>query len=218
MTTYIQEPFQAHLTMATLANITRYTDTEDYELILMSDSEKYPVRDDYHVLKIDRYEKTHKVGYTKAMNMGAKLAKGDYLVFIQNDVFVWEGWLKNLMWYLDNGVADCVVPDQCPRDRKFVKESYKMDHLTASRYGSRDAGLIMIRKSSFEKMGGWDENLSLLAEKDFWQKMGQAGISQTDTCKVMISHIMAATNLDRLYKKPDEYDKMMKHDADILNK
>ena len=53
MTCYLQEPFQAHMTMAALANIARYTDPDTYELILMSDSEKFPVRDDYKVLKID---------------------------------------------------------------------------------------------------------------------------------------------------------------------
>ncbi len=54
MTCYIQARWQAHCTMACLANVTRYTDPKDYELILMSDSEKHPVRDDYHVLKIDK--------------------------------------------------------------------------------------------------------------------------------------------------------------------
>jgi GT2 family glycosyltransferase len=217
MTTYMQTPFQAHMTMASLANVTRYTDPEDYELILMSDSEQYPVRDEYKVLKIDQYIKTEGVGYTRAMNLGAARAKGEYLVFLQNDVFIWESWLPKLRWYLENAIADCVIPDQCPRDRAFVKMSYNLDMAEGTKFGSRDAGLLMITKDAFKKTGGWNDELSILAEKDFYERMGRTGVKQIDTCKVMISHIMAATNLDRLHKNPEEYESMMKHDVEVLN-
>lgn len=217
LTAYIQNQFQCHMTMAAIANVTRYTDPQEYELILMSDSEKFPVRDDYKVLKIDQYVKTEKMSYTQSMNAGVKRAKGELLVFLQNDVFVWEGWLKNLRWYFEQGLCDCVIPDQCPRDRKFVKESYNMDMLTGAKYGSRDAGLLMISKDAFKRTGGWNEQLTILAEKDFYDRMANNGVNQIDTCKVMISHIMAATNLDLLNKNPLKYDDMMKKDAAILN-
>ena len=218
MTAYIQEPFQAHMTMASIANITRYTDPEDYELILMSDSEKFPVRDDYKVLKIDRYERTENVSYTQAMNMGARLATGDYLCFIQNDIFVWEYWLDDLKEYFIRGLADCVIPDQCPRDRAFVKKAQQMDYEEAMKFGSRDAGLLYITRDAFRRTHGWNEELTLLCDTDFYQRMAKAGVRQIDTCKVMITHIMAATNLARLHRKPEEYDNMMRHDAEILNK
>ena len=78
MTAYPQSLQLTQMTMASVANVTRYTEPEEYELILMSDSEKFPIRDDYKTLKIDRYEKTQGWGYTKSMNEGSKLAKGDY--------------------------------------------------------------------------------------------------------------------------------------------
>lgn len=216
MTAYIQNPFQAHMTMASLANIARYTDPEEYEFILMSANEKFPVRDDYNVLKIDQYVKTKK-GYTASMNEGAKLAKGDYLVFIQNDVFVWERWLKKLRWYLEEDITDCIFPDQVPRSRAFVKMSRRLNNIQAMRFGSRDAGLLMITKKAFEKTGGWDEELTLLCDRDFYVRMANAGVDFRDTCKVMITHIMAATNLDRLHTNRKEYDEMMDADAKKLN-
>lgn len=217
LTSYIQTPFQAHMTMASIANITRYTNVDEYELILMSDSEKFPVRDDYKVLKIDKYIKSNGWGYTKSMNEGAKLAKGEYLVFMQNDVFVFESWLIDLRDYLEMELAECIIPDQMPRSRDFVLQSYGMNHVEAMNYGSRDAGLLMIRKCAFERTGGWDERQSLLAEKDFYQRMANAGVNQRDTCRVMISHIMAATNLHRLHTDPKGYDEMMAVDAKIQN-
>lgn len=214
LTAHIQSSMQAHMTMACIANITRYTPRDEYELILMSADEKYPVRDDYKVLQIDRYERGN-WGYTKSMNEGAKLAKGEILVFLQNDVFVWEGWLTGMKLYIENGHAEAVFPDQCPRSREFVESSYIMTPLAAMRYGSRDAGCLMITKEAFQKTGGWNEELSLLAEKDFYHRMAQAGVGITDTCKVMITHIMAATNLS---KDQEKYNAEMKHDADLLNK
>lgn len=206
------------MTMASIANITRYTDPKEYELILMSNDEKFPVRDDYKVLKIDTYWKTQGYTYTQAMNLGAEKATYDILAFIQNDVFVWEGWLKNLRYYIEKQITDCIFPDQCPRDREFVKKSYSMNYEEAMKYGSRDAGLFLIRKDAFKKTGGWNEELTLLAEKDFYERMGNNGVRMNDTCKVMISHIMAATNLDRLDTNPEEYNRMMEEDAKKTNR
>lgn len=217
MTAYNQTPFQVHMTMAAIANITRYTNPEEYELILMSDSEKAPVRDDYKVLKIDRYERTQGLGYTASMNKGASYAKGDYLVFIQNDVFVWENWLPDLRDYLEMEICECIIPDQVPRDRDFVLRSYEMDHIECMKHGSRDEGLLMITAKAFKRTGGFDEDLSLLQARNFYHKMASAGVVQKDTCRVMITHIMAATNLWRLHEKPEEYDRMMKEDAKKLN-
>lgn len=217
LTCYNQTPFQTHMTMACIANITRYTKPHDYELIVMDADPKHKIRDDYKVLKIDKHIETN-LSYTESMNLGAKHAEHDILVFMQNDVFVWENWLNRMRWYIETGEAECIFPDQCPRSREFVEQSYKMDMIKARQYGSRDAGCVMITKDAFNRAGGWNENLTLLAEKDFYERLGNAGVNWTDTCKVMITHIMAGTNLWRLHEKPQEYESMMKHDADILNK
>jgi GT2 family glycosyltransferase len=217
MTAHVQNRAQCHMTMASIANVTRYTDPKDYEFILVSNDEKHIVRDDYKVLKIDKYLKTEGLSYTQAMNFGFKEAKGDCIVFMQNDVFVWDNWLTKLKSYLDLDWTDCIFPDQCPRDYAFVTKAMGMDFKEAMQFGSRDEGLFMIKRDSFIKTGGFDENLSILAMKDFYSRLATAGVRINDTCKVMISHIMAATNLDRLDTKPEEYNSMMKHDADILN-
>lgn len=218
VTAYIQNQFQAHMTMTCIGNVTKYTDPDQYELILMSDSEKFPVRDDYKVLKIDQYVKTEGETYTQAMNHGAKLATGEILVFLQNDVFVHDWWLSVLQYYIKHGF-EVVFPDQVPRSREYIIETYMKKYLDPeSMKGGRDAGLLMITKEAFDKTGGWNEKLTLLAERDFYERMGKAGIRWTDTNKVQITHIMAATNLNRLHEKPHEYDTMMRNDADLLNK
>lgn len=217
MTAYIQEPWQAHMTMAALANVARYTNPDSYELILMSDSEKFPVRNEYHALKIDRYERTNGLSYTQSMNRGAKLAKGNYLCFLQNDVFVFGDWLEDLKEYILRNLADCVIPDQVPRPYQEVQSFKFMDYEEAMKFGSRDEGLLFITKEAFKKTGGFNESLTLLQARDFYERMSNNGIRQIDTVKVIISHIMAASNLNTLYKDPKKYDSMMKADSDILN-
>ncbi len=207
------------MSMQAIANVTKFTDTDEYEMIVVDPTAKYPIRDDYHVLKIDKHLKPRRdPGYTGAMNLGAKEAKGDYIVFIQNDVFVHEGWLPGLRQYLETGKYDVVWPDQVPRDRAYVKASYDRDPFEPeSLIAGRDAGLIMMTRDIFDKSGGWNKELGLLAEKEFYVRLSNAGARWTDTNKVIITHIMAATNLALRENDPETYDKRMRKDADKLN-
>ena len=212
-----------HMTMVCLDHIRKFTDEGDYELIVMDPTPKYPITDDYKTLLLDKkHNAKHMVldkdiGYTACMNLGAREAKYPILVFLQNDVFVREGWLKDMLFYIKEG-WEAVFPDQVPRHRSYITESYKRphDHLD-SMTGGRDAGCLMITKEAFDRTGGWDEELSLLAERDFYQRMGKGGVRWTDTNKVFITHIMAGTNMQLLVEDPKEYDKRMKADGDKLN-
>ena len=211
--------FSCHMTMQCLANITKFTNPEEYELILIDPDPKYPVRDDYKVLKIDKWLKLKPdPGYTAGMNLGVKESEGDYLVFIQNDVFVHEGWLPSLRQYLETGDCDVVFPDQVPRNRQYVLETYKRNPFDPeSMKGGRDAGLLMITRRGFLLTEGWNEKLGFLCDKDFYDRMHKADLRWTDTNKIIITHIMAATNLQLMEEKPKEYDRRMARDAKLLN-
>ena len=220
MTAYIQNHIQQNMTTLAVANVTKYTDPEDYELILMSDNEKDQVRDygdgSTSPYKIDQYVRTEDMGYTKSMNEGAKIANGEYLMFIQNDVFVHEGWLKGLRWYLENGY-DLVYPEQPPRTREFVLKSYEMTMEEGAHLGGRDEGLWAMTREAYDKMGGFDEDLSLLHARSLYKRIDKANLKVAQTCKVIISHIRGATNRQQLEDDYDGYNKRMDHDAEILN-
>jgi len=221
MTAYIQNHLQQNMTTLAVANITKYTDPEDYELILMSDNEKEQVRDyddgSKSMYKIDQYIRTTDMEYTKSMNEGAKLAQGEYLIFIQNDVFVHEGWLKGIVSYFRTGY-DLVYPDQTPRDREFVLKSYAMTFDEGAQLGGRDEGMWCLTREAYDKIDGFNEDLSLLQAKDFYKRIDIAGLKVAQTCKVFISHIRGATNRQQLEDDYDGYNKRMDHDAEILNK
>lgn len=225
----------AHMSMLCLDHIRKFTDPP-YELIVIDPIPKEPIRDDYKTLglpqfRIDPPEYGIKTkndltwvklkkdpGYARGMNMGSELAKGDVLVFIQNDVFVREGWLTGLLYYIEKGF-EIVYPDQAPRDRKYVVDSYarSWDDADAMK-GSRDEGLIMITRQAFDRLGRWNEKLSLLVNADFLEKFHTIPVKWTDTNKVMITHITAGTNLQTLENDPKEYERKMKHDSRIRKK
>ena len=207
-------PLSAHLSMACLANITKYTDTEDYELILIEDVPEYNVRDDYHVLKIDKHiildEYTN---YSKKMNLAAKEAQGDVLCFVQNDVFVWEGWLNGLRYYLDKGLGEAIIPAQFPCSRQQILDAYDMTMDEGLNQGARDACMIMITREAFDKTGGFNEELQAFVEADFYERMSDAGVNQVTTNKVQITHLTLGTH----YQDMKEFDKKVDHDSRIRN-
>ena len=212
-----------HMSMLCLDHIRKFTDKGEYSLVVVDPITKFTIRDDYHTLDLEGddccwLQTENDPGYTKGMNIGASFfVDHEILVFIQNDVFVREGWLRDLRWYIENG-WEAVWPDQVPRDREYILNTYKrdMDDLESLK-GGRDAGLLMITRKAFERTRGWNEKLGLLAESDFFQRMGKAGVKYTDTNKVLITHVMAATNLELMDKNPAEYDRRMKEDANKLN-
>lgn len=212
---YHKTPLSAHITMACLANITKYTDAADYELILIEDVPEYNVRDDYHVLKIDKHiildEYTN---YSTKMNLAAQQAQGEYLCFVQNDVFVWEGWLKGLRYYLETRLGEAIIPAQFPCTRQQILDSYAMTLDEGLNMGARDACMIMITREAFGRTGGFNEELQAFVEADFYERMGRAEVNQVTTNKVQITHLTLGTH----YQDMKEFDKKVDHDSRIRNK
>lgn len=215
---YVQTRLSAHITMACIANIIRFTDPSEYELILIHDIPQFTVRDDYKIFDknqgfkeiiLDKY-----TNYSEKMNMAAKEAKGDYLAFIQNDCFVWEDWLPRLRYYIENDLADALVPDQTQRDRQFITEAQNMSLEEGLNKGNRDACMIFISKEGFEKSGGFNNNLQAFVEADFYDRCAGAGVRLCPTNKVVVTHLTLATH----YQDMDEFEKRMSNDAAIRNK
>ena len=205
---------QAHMTMACLAAVRKFTDPE-YELIVVDNAPVHRIRDEFKVLNIDNLI-TNKRNQTSSysFHQGAKVAKGESLVFIQSDVFVHERTINKLVKYLDR--YDVAYPQQYPLHREEVKEIYGVADGEDTRIGARDEGMIAIRKDSYEKCGGWDVRFkNMLAGKAFYMRCDKAGLTWTDKTNAFITHIMAGNNL---LKAPGLYNKQMAHDAELIKK
>lgn len=203
---------QRHSTMACMAAIRKFTDPE-YEIIVIDNQPVHRLRDDYGVLE----PFTHVVNEVnrnvyESYNQGAKLAKGEYLVFVQNDVFCNERTINKLVAYLKE--YDVAFPQQIEMSREDTLEVYDTPDGTPTKKGWRDAGMLAITRAAFDKVGGWDERFhNLLGEAAFYNKMQKADLSWTDTTNAIITHIMAGSNLS---KDEGLYNEEMDHDAKLL--
>ncbi len=199
MTSYNPTHTLQEMTMATLANIVRYTNREDYELILVDcvPGDAQPgtqIRDDYHVLDIDKILRPDPdPGYPAAMNLGFQEAKNDYICFIENDIFVFEGWLDNLRWYLDNNILDAIVPDQVPRAREDYLERHNLDYMDALNKGGPEQGLLLIKRDAFLRTGTWAEDHRIVGWKYFYEQMANNNVRFGNTSRTTVSHICGAT-------------------------
>lgn len=184
MTACDSTALQRQITSATLGNISRYTDREEYELVLVdqADNRHADLNQRHHHIEIDKHIKIEPVGMSRAMNLGYKeSSKHPYICFMHNDVFVQEGWLKTMREFVDR--AGIVMPHQGPSPREQILQFYSEEDPK----GNDDAGMVMMTRKLFEQTGGWDER--------FWNTFQDAAfrarfpVGYYCTGKCLITHI-----------------------------
>lgn len=212
LNTYDTNRVQRHMTQQCIACIRKYTDG-DYELIIVDNEptmdfyHEYDVYKPYTYIKVDPKENVY-----ASYNRGAKAARGDILMFIQNDVFVHERTINKLAKYLDE--FEMAFPQQYPITREDVVKIKQLGDGELAEVGWRDAGLLAIRRDAFARAGGWDERFhNLLGERAFYTRCDNAGVSWTDRTNAFVTHIMAGNNLQ---KDPSLYNEEMDYDAKLI--
>jgi GT2 family glycosyltransferase/glycosyltransferase involved in cell wall biosynthesis len=87
----------ALLTYSCLASIARHTSGE-FEVIVVDDASPEPLAAALADVRGVRFERNDRnVGFIATCNRGAGLARGELLVFLNNDTLVTEGWLDALL-------------------------------------------------------------------------------------------------------------------------
>lgn len=203
---------QRHSDMAAVAAIRKFTDPE-FEIIIIDNCQVHRFRDDYGVLApYTLVENTENKTCYESYNQGAELAKGEYLVFTQSDVFVNERTINKLVKYLEK--FDVAYPQQVELTRQNVKDIYNTPDGEPTITGYRDAGMLAITREAFDKTGGWDGRFrNLLGEAAFYERIDDAGLTWTAQTNAIITHIMAGNNLT---KDGSLYNEEMAYDAELL--
>jgi len=179
---------QRWITSTVLDNIQRYTNRDEYELILVDNSYKWPLDENIHYFEIDNHIKLEDdIGFSNSMNLGAKESdpECEYIAFMHNDVFVWEGWLPKLIECLDKYGVDAVVPNQGCMRREDVLTSYKKEIQL-----DNDAGLMLMTKKTFKKSGGWPKQFkAVFMEAAYRIKLAKKGLKLAPVRgEVLITH------------------------------
>lgn len=212
LNSYSPTKAHTHMAMCCMAAIRKFTDGE-YEIIVVDNAPIHRIRDDYGVLApFTLIENKENRNVYESYNQGAAVAKGEYLIFIQQDVFCNERTLNKLVAYLEN--FDVAYPQQIELTRNRIKELYEVPDGVETSGGWRDAGMLAIARDAFDKSGGWPEEFhNLLGEAAYYQIIDNAGLTWTCQTNAIITHIMAGNNL---LKEDGAYNEEMAHDAKIL--
>jgi len=160
-----------------IRNIQKYTQLP-YEIILIDDGSKNDYMDSWSAdsilfkdnLKLYINKANH--GIPKSRNLGGLKAKGDILIFLDSDQFVYEGYdqLYNDV-FLDK--KKCIVGEHWKHDRIFYLPKKAYDDIDLLSY-MNGAGLA-IRREDFYSLGGFDEDFSpfYCEDSDFcWNSVG----------------------------------------------
>ncbi len=171
---------QLRFTRACLASLQEHSDAERFEVIVVDDCSSDSTSDVIGKIPGVVYLRNQSnSGFTSSCNRGAQAARGSYLLFLNNDTTVTSGWISALRETFDNepeaGLvgSKLVFPDGrlqeaggiiwkdgsgCNRGKFDDPDKPEYNFLREVDYCS--AACVMIPKSLFERVGGFDSKYS----------------------------------------------------------
>ena len=161
------------------AALARHTTDTDYELILVDNQ---PQHDPRTLLDCPArwIPMEHNVGYGVACNRGVAEARGSYVVCMNPDVIVTEGWLPPLITALATHTEIALIAPESPlHPTTFVRQAGISDRPTLS------GAVIAARRHTWQQLGGFDELIFLYWEDTelCWraQALGYRTVVATDS-------------------------------------
>ncbi len=187
----------------------------DFETIFVDngslDGSRSYVKENYPQIKFIPLDKNY--GFSGAVNVGIKEAKGDYVVLLNNDTQVQKDWLKNLVACIekDPKIFSCSSKMIRYNERDLIDDAgdeYSIlgwakkrgDGKSVDLYEedkqvfSACAGAAIYRKSIFKEIGYFDENFfAYLEDVDIGYRGNIYGYKNIYCSKALVYHIGSAT-------------------------
>jgi glycosyltransferase involved in cell wall biosynthesis len=141
------------------------------------------------------------IGRSQSRNKSLELAKGKYLFFTDGDCYVNENWIEEGMKYLGNpnvvgveGKTIYVSEEYKPTRSDFVVENYRGGQFMTCN--------IAYKRTVVEKIGGFDERLTHLEDRDLaLRAIKQGQIIFND--KMIVHHQKKSMSPKRFLKTAD---------------
>lgn len=190
---------------------------EVYEVMVINNASTDGTGEYLHRLRPDVRVLTNQtnLGFAKACNQGARAARGQYLVFLNNDTIPQPGWLTAMvavarrcpcigvvgskLLYPDGRVqhAGVVIRQEHPIGTRHIYRGYPASAPQVNK--ERDFQVVtgacmLVRRSVFEQLNGFDEGyINSYEDVDFCLRVRQAGWRVVYTPRSVLFHYESAT-------------------------
>ena len=188
-----------HYTGNCIGSVREHTDKQKtpYEIIIVDNGSpiKPPTNQSYYADKIILNEENQ--GVTKAWNKGIRVAFGEYIVLLNNDTQVFEGWLEGLKEAIDGGLDLAMAHPMYSLTEPFARAVESKKVLEGkSKFDSldRDFSCVMFKKTLYDEVGAFDEQFfNYASDVDYFKRMDEVNLKYKVVDKVAIHHISDAT-------------------------
>jgi len=201
-----------------LQSIFGTTTYPNFEVIVVdnntTDKQAIDIINSFPVKKVD-YQSPF--NFSKINNFGSNYARGDYLVFLNNDTFIHsEDWIENLLYYVEQPDVAAAGPllkfpddtvqhagvvlgfrgtaDHVMRNYPVDCDGYAGSLSCAREVSAVTAACMMVKKSLFDDVGGFDEHYSVIYQDvDLCLKFLSRGYRIIFNPRVIITHYECST-------------------------
>lgn len=215
-----------HATGHCLGNIRSYTKDFNYEVIVLDNKSPIVLSHGENDLSkyVDKllYAEEELISVARSWNAGAFISRGKYLCFMNNDVMVYDNWAKYMIEDLercDLVMSTPMYDDPYARREESLKrtESLSGDYLSEK----ADMSCFMIKKSTFDRIGFFDEKIKLAygEDLDYRIRIEEAGGKCRSDKRVNTFHIIGATSHEIIMRDMvDFYDIQNKNKEYVMRK
>lgn len=147
-------------------------DYKNYEIIVADYNSKDRTRE---IAKGYKCKITDGGGYSTGRNNGARIAKGEYLLFLDADSYLPNDYLRVNLMKLKFSKKSFGTTNVKPISNKyfdrFFFEFYNLFQIITSFFSPHCVGAsIFVRKNVFDKVGGFDESIIFAENHQFSKK------------------------------------------------
>lgn len=128
-----------------------------------------------------RWERQANQGQVRTLNAAWSRARGSYLAYLSSDDILYPGALRTLVGVLEaDPAAVCVFPDADlidERSRVIKRGLYRpfdLARLVVEQECYIGPGAVF-RRSAFAAVGGWNPELRLAPDREFWMRLASQG-------------------------------------------
>ncbi|AWX58583.1 glycosyltransferase [Brevibacillus brevis] len=217
------------VTKLCIESIRQYTNPQSYELIVVDNastdgttqwlSEQQDIRSIFN---------TQNMGFPAGCNQGMKIAIGDNIMLLNNDVVVTKGWLENLLTCLysqDNIGAVGPITNRCAYYQTIPVSYQTLEEMQpfAAKHNASNSDLweerlkligyaFLFKRVVYEKVGELDEIFSPgnFEDDDYSIRIRQAGYKLI-LCKDTFIHHFGSVSFN---EKPKEYQSLLKRNEE----